>query len=72
VSLRDLTVSQNGAEFVLQADAAKAKAGLRGNLIVTVSGERMPQPNQANQPAAARRRLPLATLPAIPFEITGK
>jgi hypothetical protein len=75
VTLQDLTISQNGAEFVLVADAAKAKAGLRGNLIVTVSGERTAQPNQPNQPnqsAAARRRLPLVTLPAIPFEITGK
>ena len=69
VSLRDLSVTQGGAEFVLQADPAKAKPGLRGNLIVTVSGERAPQ---QNQPAAARRRLPLATLPAIPFEITRK
>jgi hypothetical protein len=69
ITLRDLSISQGGAEFVLQADAAKAKPGLRGNLIVTVSGERPPQPNQQ---AAARRRLPLATLPAIPFEITRK
>lgn len=69
VSLRDLSVTQGGAEFVLQADPAKAKPGLRGNLIVTVSGERAPQ---QNQPAAARRRLPLVTLPAIPFEITRK
>jgi len=67
ITLGEVSISQNGAEFALQADAAKAKAGLRGNLIVTVSGERTQQPNQA---AAARRRFPLMTLPAIPFEIT--
>jgi hypothetical protein len=71
VTLRDLILSPAGAEFVLQADAARAKAGLRGNLIVIVSGERTVQPGQPNQPpAAARRRLPLVTLPAIAFEIT--
>ena len=70
VSIGEATFSQNGAEFELLVDPAKAKAGLRGNLIVTVSGERVPQPNQPEPPAAARRRLPLATLPAIAFEIT--
>jgi hypothetical protein len=67
LTLRDLVVVQAGASFVLQADAAKIKPGLRGNLIVTMSGERVPP---ANQPApAARRRVVLGTLPAIAFEI---
>jgi len=72
VTLGDLLVGPNGAEFVLRADPVKAKPGARGNLIVVVSGERVPQPNQPNQPAAARRRVPLMTLPAIAFEIIGK
>ena len=69
VSVGDLLVGPNGAEFAVRADAAKAKPGTRGNLIVVVSGERVAQPNQPNQPAAARRRIPVLTLPAIPFEI---
>ena len=70
VSLRDVAIGEAGAEFVLEADASRAKPGLRGNLIVTVSGERVP-PQRANQPApAARRRVPIAVLPAIPFEIS--
>jgi len=69
IELRDLMLTQAGAEFVLQADATKAKAGLRGNLIVTVSGERVPPPGGNQQGPAARRRLPLGTLPAISFEI---
>jgi len=56
-----------GAQFVLQADAAKIKPGLRGNLIVAISGERAPAGNQPTAPV--RRRLPVGTLPAIPFEI---
>jgi len=69
IELRDVVVTQAGAEFVLQADATKAKAGLRGNLIVTVSGERVPPPGGNQQGPAARRRLPLGTLPAISFEV---
>jgi hypothetical protein len=69
IELRDVVVSEWGAEFLLQADASKVKAGLRGNLIVTVSGERVP-PQRGNQQApAARRRVPIGMLPAIPFEI---
>ena len=70
LAIRQFTLTNNGAELEFEADAAKVKTGLRGNLIVTVSGERRPQQNQPNPPAAARRRLPLATLPAIAFEIT--
>ncbi len=69
VTLGDLRLGPSGADFLLRADAAKAKPGSRGNLIVVVSGERVPQPSQ---PAAARRRLPLVTLPAIQFEVMGK
>jgi hypothetical protein len=70
LSLRDVVVGGAGAEFVLEADASKITPGLRGNLIVTVSGERVP-PQRGEKPApAARRRVPIGTLPAIPFEIS--
>jgi hypothetical protein len=70
IAIRQFTLAANGAELELQVDAAKVKPGLRGNLIVTVSGERIPQATQANTAPAGRRRQPLATLPAIAFEIT--
>lgn len=69
-SLRDLSVSQAGAEFVLAADSAKVKPGLRGNLIVTISGERVPPANAPN--AGQRRRLQIGMLPAISFEVTAR
>jgi len=69
IELRDLVVTPGGAEFTLHADGSKAKAGLRGNLIVTVSGERVPPPGGKQPGPAARRRLPIGTLPAIPFEV---
>ena len=56
-----------GTEIVLQCDATKAKAGLKGNLIVSAV---------AGKPAGAGKgklqqgnKRPLSTLPAIPFEI---
>jgi hypothetical protein len=54
---------------VLEADA-KATPGLRGNLIIEVSGERKP-PTVEGRPRANVQRVPLGVLPAIPFEIVG-
>ncbi|MEI6668585.1 MAG: hypothetical protein WCP29_10555 [Acidobacteriota bacterium] len=69
VSVKDLSFGSDGADFVIQTDASKVKTGLRGNLIVNVTGQRVPAANPA-RPAAARQRLPIGTLPAIAFEIT--
>jgi hypothetical protein len=69
ITLRDLSLGFGAAEFAVQVDGAKIKPGLRGNLIVTVSGERQPPGNAAA--TAARRRLPMGTLPAISFEVIG-
>ena len=52
--------------MVLRTDAAKVKAGLRGNLIVAAYMERAANPDAKSQ---APRRVALGTLPAIPFEI---
>ena len=67
ITLRDLSVGPGVADFAVQVDAATIKAGLKGNLIVSVSGERQPGANAA--PAAARRRVPMGMLPAIRFEV---
>ena len=73
VSIRDVDVDASGASFVVDADASKVKPGLRGNLIVAVSGERAPVQRggqAAPASAAAGRRVPIGVLPAIPFEIS--
>jgi hypothetical protein len=67
ITLRDATVNGSEATFDLYAEAAKVEAGFRSNLIVIVSGERVPTPNAPAQ--AARRRVPLGVLPAIAFEV---
>lgn len=51
--------------IVLACDAAKAKPGLQGNLILTGYAER---PNAKGKNA---QRTPLGCVPAIPFEIAG-
>jgi len=71
VVIGELSLNAGGAEFFVRADAARAKPGLKGNLIVTVSGERVPANANAQQKPAARRRIPMATLPAISFEVTA-
>ena len=54
ITLGAVEIGQGGAEFVVSADSAKSKAGFRGNLIVTISGERVPGPNaQAPRPGGA-------------------
>jgi hypothetical protein len=68
ITVRDASSGQTGAEITLQSDAAKVKPGLKGNLIVNVVGERTPAPGKAKA-KVNRQRVPLATLPAIPFEI---
>jgi hypothetical protein len=68
ITLREIPPIRELTEIVLQCDAAKAKAGLKGNLIINVFGERLP-PAQPGKAAAARQRISLGTLPAIPFEI---
>jgi hypothetical protein len=67
VTLRDVAVRQDIADFSLLADAAKTPAGLRTNIIIGVSGERVPGPKQRDK--ATRRRLPLLTLPALSIEV---
>jgi len=70
VALQNASPVQDGTEIVLQCDAAKAKPGLKGNLIVNISAERVAQAANGTAPAN-RQRVSLGTLPAVPFEIVA-
>jgi hypothetical protein len=83
LTVEGVSATADGFEFVLRADRRQAKTGLRGNLIVNVSGEREGPARGAQAPsrlpgtaegAAAttpqRRRVPVTVLPAIAIEIT--
>jgi hypothetical protein len=67
VALRSVTPTRGGTEMLLTCDAAKAKAGAKGNLIVTIMLERQPPAGAAG--ARPGRMIPVGTLPAIPFEV---
>jgi hypothetical protein len=69
ISLGKVSADDEGAAIELRSDAAKAKAGLKGNLIVNIL------PGQAQASVAKKKkqgnqqRTVVGTLPAIPFEI---
>jgi hypothetical protein len=66
ITVQDISSDAKGTDIVLHSDAAKAKPGLKGNLIVQAVGDRPPAAGKAK---AIRQRSPLGTLPAIPFEV---
>jgi hypothetical protein len=68
VPMSELAELPEGPVLVLRSDAAAVRPGQRGNLIVTVVGEREAEPGQPPLPAN-RRRVALGTLPALPFEV---
>jgi hypothetical protein len=67
VSIQSVSSGREGMTLLLRVEGAKAKPGLKGNLIVNAFVDR-----PVNGPArAAVRQQPIGTLPAIPFEIVG-
>ncbi|SPE37688.1 Peptidase domain protein [Candidatus Sulfopaludibacter sp. SbA3] len=65
IKIEKVTTAPEGLAVTLTADPAKAKPGLRGNLILDVYLER------PDAKTAVRRRQLWGTLPAIPFEVVG-
>jgi len=70
LSIKSISPARDGTEILLQCDAAKAKAGLKGNLIVMAFAERgagkdKPQANQ-------QKRIQIGVMPAIPYEIVAR
>ncbi len=71
ITIQNVSPSREGTEIVLQSDAAKVKPGLKGNLIVNAFAER-PAAAGKGKAQGVQRRAPVATLPAIPFEVVAK
>jgi len=67
IAIRDVSSDRLATEIVLAGDDEKARPGLQGNLIVNVF--LTPKPRQSENQNRARRRVPIGSLPAIPFEI---
>ena len=68
ITLGKVSAASDGAEIELRSDAAKAKPGLKGNLIVNIF-QGPPAVAQKNKKQANQRRPAVGALPAIPFEI---
>ena len=60
----------NGMVLLIAADAETAKPGLQGNLIFNVFAERT-VPGRNGRPAT-KRRMPVGTFPAVPFEVVAR
>ena len=67
VAVKSVSGDRSGVNIELTVDGAKAKVGLKGNLIFEISTERTFSP--PNGKASVKRRVSLGTLPAIPFEV---
>ena len=73
VTIQKVSHGDDGTRIVLKADAAKVKKGAKGNLIIDAVFERPADAKKANgAKPAGRQRVPLGSLPAVPFEIAGK
>lgn len=69
ISIQNSSPSQGGVTLILHADVGKVKPGLTGNLIVDAFTEKTMDPSGDGKQPVNKRRIPLGTLPAIPFEI---
>ena len=69
ITLGKVSPVSEGAEIELRSDAAKAKPGLKGNLIVNILPGQLLAAATKNKKQANQRRAAVGTLPAIPFEV---
>lgn len=70
ITIRGVSTERGGTDILLSADKVKARPGLQGNLIVTVTLEKEGGTGKGNAPQA-RPRTPVGLLPAVPFEIVA-
>jgi hypothetical protein len=72
ITIKNVSALRDGAEIVLSSDAARTKAGLNGNLVVTAYARGSAAPPGKARKQANNRRAAWGTLPAIPFEIVAE
>ena len=70
IAIQDVSRGPRGLDVLLSVDGAKAKPGLRGNLILNafMLG---PTTTKDGKPVARRWRGPLGALPAVSFEVVA-
>ncbi len=70
IALGKVSPAGEGTEIELRSDAAKAKPGLKGNLIVNIMPGQALAAATKNKKKGTAPRTAVGTLPAIPFEVT--
>ena len=68
IAIQKVSRFEGGVAIDLRTNGEKIKPGLKGNLIVNAFVERVPR-TKDGKPRGPRRRIPMGTLPAIPFEV---
>jgi len=71
IALGKVSASREGTDIELRGDAAKAKPGLKGNLIVNILPGQAFAAAAKNKKQSNQRRAAVGTLPAIPFEVVA-
>ena len=73
ISIQKFTEAAGSIEIVFAAEAAKAKPGQQGNLIVIATGERVNAAEKKEEKGKKKGvpRIPLTALPAIAYEIVA-
>jgi len=70
IALGKVSPGAEGVTISLRIDGAKVEPGLKGNLLIDAFTERTVGGRGTGRPAT-KRRIPLGTLPAIPFEVAA-
>ena len=71
ITMDDISLNPQYNEIVLRSDAAVAKAGLKGNLIVNVFAAKTEGSSGKGKAQRKKTRILFSALPAIPYEIVG-
>ena len=71
ITIESVSLGRLGGEIVVQSDAAVAKPGLKGNLIVNAFAVRTGEGAGKGKAQRIKSRILLSALPAIPFEIVA-
>ncbi len=68
ISIQSVSRSREGVEVLIQSDAARVKAGQKGNLILTAASKKSGSSGSSTKPAKQKFTASV-TLPAVPYEI---
>jgi len=72
ITLASVSPTSSGLELVFSCDASKVKAGAAGNLICAVVPRNLQPPNAKTKAGNQARKIAVATLPAVPFLVSGE